>query len=461
MGRGTQKAGFAGRLLCLLLCLAAALSLSGCSLTGFDIQGLMSPPKANEDQQQIYELMKDESGDVDFYYPKDGEYRSAVIMRDLTGNGQEEALGFSGGPDGGITARFFRKTGGSWSQVSSYKNSASQVDRVLFGDLTGNGQEDVVVGWGSPQSKTATLAVYSFQDNGDWVAEYADGYSYSEMMLTDFDADGVMEIFTADVSPQAGAAEQTDIGAYAKVYEMRKSRPIPVYSTKLSSNVEKYSAISCSRAWGGGFMVVLDGLEADGSTITQLVAMNENGSAIYAPLSSEEAREKYGFFLRPPQVQIACMDIGEDGYLEIPWVSLTAGHSSNVTHPSSAYLVDWVRFNLRTGDTVSILPTILNLEENYYLELPGGLKHHIVCYEEGSSRELTFYRVEYDGFGQISTSLKLFSVRAFTRSGWKEQNTGEYELLSEGQGDIVYGAKRYRSGVTTDTMLASFQIIEE
>ena len=55
----------------------------------FDAQALMSPPKSNIDQQSIHKLLQGSRQDITFIYPKSGEYRSAIIMRDFTGDGRK------------------------------------------------------------------------------------------------------------------------------------------------------------------------------------------------------------------------------------------------------------------------------------------------------------------------------------------------------------------------------------
>ena len=47
----------------------------------------MSPPKTTADRQAIYSLLCGEENDVTLVYPKNGDYRSAIISRDLDGDG--------------------------------------------------------------------------------------------------------------------------------------------------------------------------------------------------------------------------------------------------------------------------------------------------------------------------------------------------------------------------------------
>ena len=133
------------------LCLAQA----GCSFSVLDAQNLMSPPRANLEQQGIYELLQGDGQELTFVYPKRGEHRSAIIMRDWTGDGVEDAIGFVSPEGGGVEVSFLEKGESAWRIAASFSNTATQVDMVLFGDLNGDGREDVLIGWGAPLAPRA------------------------------------------------------------------------------------------------------------------------------------------------------------------------------------------------------------------------------------------------------------------------------------------------------------------
>ncbi len=62
---------------------------------------------------------------------------------------------------------FLEKEEDQWRLAASFVNTANQVDVVLFGDLNGDGREDVLIGWGSTASttgRTATVSAYLYQD---------------------------------------------------------------------------------------------------------------------------------------------------------------------------------------------------------------------------------------------------------------------------------------------------------
>lgn len=67
-----------------------------------DTQNLMSPPKATGDKADIQRVIEESAGSYTFKYPQKGDYRSAVIMHDINGDGTDEAVAFykSNTPDG-------------------------------------------------------------------------------------------------------------------------------------------------------------------------------------------------------------------------------------------------------------------------------------------------------------------------------------------------------------------------
>ena len=82
-----------GKVFLLVCVMALPFLFSGCSSIGVDVQTLMRPPKATGERQEIYEAVEQQAGSGFIWkYPRTGQYRSAVIMQDVTGDGVEEAV---------------------------------------------------------------------------------------------------------------------------------------------------------------------------------------------------------------------------------------------------------------------------------------------------------------------------------------------------------------------------------
>ena len=253
------------------LCLAQA----GCSFSVLDAQNLMSPPRANLEQQGIYELLQGDGQELTFVYPKRGEHRSAIIMRDWTGDGVEDAIGFVSPEGGGVEVSFLEKGKSAWRIAASFSNTATQVDMVLFGDLNGDGREDVLIGWGSASGTTGrTAAVDAYLFDGENVTEYLLG-TYGEMTATDFDGDGVIEVFTVDKYLAAEEEGAEDLPALAHLFAWEEGALQELASTAADNSLTNYTSIHFGALDRGLSGVVLDGAKADGSMTTQVFLLEE------------------------------------------------------------------------------------------------------------------------------------------------------------------------------------------
>ncbi len=428
------------KLSALFLGLLLCLSLFGCStFTAFNAKTLMAPPKANEDQQAIHKLLQGNRQDVTFIYPKNGQYRSAIIMQDFTGDGQRDSIGFRALENGGgVEVQFLEKTDGKWRTVAAFKNTALQVDRVCFGNLTGAGPNSVLIGWGSAvgdSGRTAFVSAYIYDRNGG-VSEYSLGL-YSEMALTDLDGDGLTEIFTVDKFLPAETEEDSPSPAKARVYAWDGRTMSQTYTADADNSITSYSSAVFGRLTATLNGVVLDGAKADGSMTTQVFYLKD-GLLINAP-GSVNTEGYLNPFSRPPAAPLVSRDLNGDGYLDIPKATALPVLPEDAAPDSTNYLVKW--FVFRTDSDGSLTArTLVNSAESYWFRLPYQLEGRITASNDALRRTATYTEVtESPETGEKLLGSPLFAIRAFTRSSWESRGeTGGYEYL-QSQGDTVYG----------------------
>ncbi len=423
-----------------LLSLWLLLALSGCSITGLDSRSLMAPPKTNADQQAIYALLRGSRSDLTFVYPRGGEYRSAIIMQDFTGDGVKDAIGFYALEDsGGVAVQFLVKADGEWHTDAVFSNTALQVDRVCFGDLTGDGVSDIVIGWGSTggaTGRTASVTMYHYDGGGSM--QESPMSTYGEMILTDMDSDGVCEIFTVNKFLPAEAEGDASYPAQASLYRWTGSSMAVTAVTDADNSIASYSSISFGLLGEDLAGVALDGAKADGSMTTQLFIM-ENGYLLNVPrkVNTEEYSNP---FSRPSGASFLCRDINGDGILEIPSVSLLPGIPDATVPDSTSYLVTWNAFE-PGGSFSPVTRGLTNLAEGYWFSLPWALNGQITAVNDPERRSVTYTQVVgpgEDGSPQF-LSQPLFSIRVFTRTAWESMGeSGGYELL-DSQEDSFYG----------------------
>lgn len=429
MGRRLLRTGLG-----LLLCLC----LSGCSFSMLDAQNLMAPPKANADQQSIHQLLQGDRTEMALVYPKNGEYRSAIITKDFTGDGSKDALGFYALEDRSVAVQFLLKDGDAWRTAGTFQNTATQVDRVCFADLNGDGRQDVLIGWGSTAGttgRTAAVSAYLFSEGE--ITEYPLG-TYGEMAVTDFDGDGVNEVFTIDkyLPPEGEEGEASP--AMARVYRFVDGQVRAVASVEADNSITNYTALSFGKLSSQLPGVAVDGAKADGSMTTQLFFFDGQGSLQNLP-EGVNGENYQNPFSRPSTTSFTCRDINEDGILEFPAVSLLPGISSDVTPDSTSYLVEWRTLD-KNGDFRAVLYAMMNPRENYWFQVPMWLRQQLSASNNTSTRTVTYTQVvDQEEGDQPLLGSPLFSIRVFTRSAWESrgQSSGYQQLAA--QGDLVYG----------------------
>lgn len=223
----------------------------------------MSPPRANLEQQGIYELLQGDSQELTFVYPKRGENRSAIIMKDWTGDGVSDAVGFVSTEGGGVRVSFLEKYQERWRTAASFVNAATQVDLVTFGDVNGDGAQARALGWGSAAAPPphAAVSAYLYRD-GD-VTETLLG-TYGEMAVTVLNGDGVSEVFTVDKYVAAEEEGAEALPAQAHIYAWQDGALQELHTASADNSITSYTAIHFGKLGRDLSAVVVDGAKADG-----------------------------------------------------------------------------------------------------------------------------------------------------------------------------------------------------
>lgn len=427
------------KLICTILSVCIMLSFCGCSVNFLDPQTLMSPPKANADQQEIHKLLlQDSATDITFVYPKSGDYRSAIIMHDFTGDGTDDAIGFYLLETGGTEVQFLSEIEGKWQTIAKFKNPATQVDRVCFGDLTGDGKDEVLIGWGNTQNlMSATLCAYIYADK--MITEIPIETSYGEMALTDFDDNGIMEIFLAQRQIPSVEESIETIPAKCDVVKLEGTAFVSVDTAEADNSIVIYSSISFGQITPYIKGVLLDGAKADSSMSTQVFYYNNDGEFINSPLGVND-ENFVSPFSRPVGANFISRDINEDNITEIPIATYLPALPSGIKYDSTSFLVNWSIFN-EISDYKIVLPALMNLQENYWFELPRILLGKVTAINDTSLRAVTYSEVitskEEDVDDLIGSPL--FTIRVFSKSAWEERGESRgYTKIAENN-DTIYG----------------------
>lgn len=192
----------------LTVCLLVLLSIfTGCSMYGLDMYSMICPPRSLDEMAKIKDVVQNTAGaDIILKYPKQGEYRSAIIMMDIDNDGQDEAIVFyeKESPKSVVHMMIIDNMSGTWKSVGVFERKSIDVDQVLFADMHGNNINEIIVWFDGYNSKGKNISVYSY--DGKNLRESSSEEIYSDFMLLDFDQDGCEEILAWPVYEQDGSS---------------------------------------------------------------------------------------------------------------------------------------------------------------------------------------------------------------------------------------------------------------
>ena len=411
-----------------LLCVAL---FSGCAAIGLDSQALMSPPRQEGDQGKIQDLLAETTGgEVTLRYPSKGEYRSAIILRDITGDRTNDALALyqSSEENGGTVVSFMTQSQGTWSVIRSFTNPAVQVDRVCFADLDDDGAREVVIGWGNSSLNSCSACVYDYTQDG--ILEIPMEQGYRELGVTTLMDDAQEELFVVTM-----ASDQ--VKAMAQIVRLSEGALQIADAVALDPTVIQYSQLLSGLISPGQKGVVLDGLKADSTMFTQLIYWDSEERALTAPYS-DKASQAMNITSRSPAAAYTSRDIDSNSIIEFPIATSLPG-TDNTSTDSTTYLMNWNQFDAGTQTPVRVMSTVNNTRDGFWFLFPETWRDRVTCRSETSTRSTTFYEwLEDDGTGAPAVGTAILRIQVFTREEWQSNGKG-YTKIAE-QGGLVYGA---------------------
>lgn len=412
-------------MMCIIL--VVMMFFSGCSVVGVDPQTLMSPPRPTGEKEKIHEVLDEEAGgDYTLKYPRRGQYRSAIIIDESNRSSLLEAVVLyqsNSTENAGITIMFVGREGAEWKNIGSFTNPATQVDQVQFGDVDKDGSLDVVVGWGGSTNTSNEICVYSLR--GNVVEELRTERSYSEMIVTDLDADGYEEIFTASVTTP-------DQPASANLYRVRGSAIETVGVADLDVEVTSYLSVSAGMINEDQYGILLDGVKSAGTIsayVTELVYWDSAQQRLAVPFY-DPGTGTANYMRR--YISVTSQDINGDKVIEIPVLTLLPGNT-NPTAEETCYLTNWYRY-LNQDDTLErVMGVVTNSREGYWFMVPDMWRDQVTVRVDYPSRTMAFYEWLPSGDGTQNGAIgaALLRIQVFTEEEWKNRSATGTEGFTE------------------------------
>ena len=458
---------FVKKALTVVLAAVCAVYLSACSLIGGDVATLMRPPRPPGELYEIQKVLESSVKDITMKYPRSGEFRSAYIMQDIDGDGQDEVLTFystkgDGQTSGTLYLHVLTRASGKWKTLDSkVVKDAAGVETVAFVDLDNDGSLEIIVGYTLLAGIEKRLNVYAVDTalNEIFSQSYND---YLTAPLTRQTYAGTNIPMTNLLLIKLNATEPPV--ASARLFTIDRTTSTEIGSATIDGSVSSYGRLQVTKS-GDIACVLIDAYKIDSSMITDVIYFDDASGMLKAPTFNPKTQQTEQTFRRRT---IDCRDIDGDGIIEIPYLSElpsidateltltgdTSSHSTSVVPASDnrVYLTNWMRYDVRDpAKSVSALTAQMNYYDDYYVRFPekwlyteaeaaeleftGNALSRVAVRRDIAARESVFY--EYD-YVNLKPAVTLFTIKVFQESNWDAKIASDFIMLKKA-GGLVYG----------------------
>lgn len=418
--------------------------LSGCSVELRSIDSLMRPPHTATEAELKNSINKLLGNQISYRSPESGENHSAIILRDINGDGTEEAIVFYVKNDDTSVVRMcvLTQSNENWLLVSDFAGNGSGVLNVDFDDLNNDNDEEILVTWFLFEDKSQKmLSVYSSDIKDDTLkVSVRISEPYSIMAVTDVYGTGNKQLLIA-YSNNTRVSDRTTL----KLIGVSEGDEILLINEmNLDSRIVNLLSFSYDLPSGNTTpRLYIDAQISDGQNITQVLEWNTAQRKFVSLINDTDDPD---MTLRSSN--LLCKDIDADGIIEIP---LRKPMSESINSDTSlGYVLEWCE--VADSKLVPQEYYVVNLLENYTLYYPEEWKDKIFVKSNISTRIWDFV--------DLNEKL-LFSIVACNFEDWDENSSVATEMLMI-QNDTVYfcriTAEGEKKGITAADLLEYFTL---
>lgn len=445
------------RFAAVLFGLLMAVTLSGCGdvfknldlhLT-LDPQELYSlpklPAKYTELNNQINEII---GGGAEYAAPTAGTNIQPVQLRDLDGDGKEEALAFfrNAADERPLKIYIYKVDGDTYEQTAVIEGSGTAIYSISYTDLDGDGKTELAVGW-RVSTELQVLGIYALRADGPDELLRSDYVKYSVM---DLNRDKKQEVIVLRAEPDSG-------DSVADYYDWQGRELTAKSSARISTTMAELSLqgrLTQGTLRSGEQACFVTGVADSAQAVTDILTLRK-GELVNIVLSaatgvSTETADFRGLYP---------MDINGDGVTEIPkpeflpiWENTEALYQR----------VDWKNFDAE-GAGEAVMSTYHNMEDGWYLRLPEAWCDQIMVSRTGSANEasVTFYiRAGWEGTPE--PFLRISVIKGTDRET-RAVRGSRFNLLRKADAiyvaELMEGNDGWEHKISEDEVRAAFSLI--
>lgn len=393
------------------------LALTGCTSFGADVEGQLRPPQATGEQGRIEAALGEyiastlTQENYVLKYPQNGAYRSAFVVEDLNGDGNDEALAFYrlGAENGTTHINLLHTSNGEWRSVSDHESSAAEIESVCFGDLDGDGVKELFLCWDMYSSHTYQLTMYSLK--GNRISESFTN-SCASVTVGDLTGDGRDNCLLFHMG-----AEQLTATLWAMKNNVMEELGRTVVDNAVQS-LHTANVVPLTETQNGVF---LDCAKSGDTLVTELLYWD--GSRLVTPFYDGSAD---GNTQTARRSNIPSGDMDEDGVWEWPVCTLLSGYeqADDGSLTTTCWKTTFWSWDAASEQAVQKFSCIYNRADGYYLLLEEGMSRSVTTRYNEKTRALWLYPVSEEG--EVGDAL--LAVRTTPHGSREEDDTTQHKF---------------------------------
>ena len=432
------------RLVAIIMAGIMAFALSGCGPLETNIENLIVPPKPEGDMRPVQEALEASAGKgITLRYPVEGDYRSAIILMDLDGDKENEAVAFySTTADSTVMMHIniIDKDEDGWKSKGNMSLVGSDVESVSFDDLDGNGSLEIIVGWLVYGTVDKKVGIYAFDGKGILQRALEQYTTFTTVDMTG-DGRGELTLLYLDSAHKL---------ANAKVITFSEAGVVEIGNLPLDGGVTSYSKPILSTLSGGTPALYVDAVKGSGMLTEVLWFDNGAFKTIYDP-AQPTAAPTYR------EGTVASRDYNGDGVLDIPRSEILLS-TADLADADKVYFTNWSDFDGLSFRTLS--STFMNYSDGYSLTIPAEWKDRIFLIRRTEARMRIIYNYDPE-IKQAGEEIFRITVVTDREYAEKDYSAEGYFLIANKNG-LVYLSMidvDNRLGITEETVKTMFTLI--
>lgn len=393
----------------LFIC-SVLVSLSGCTQFRLSAEDLIHPPALTQEQTDISTALEKAVGvgGIKYKYPKNGNYRSSFIFKDIDQDGSDEALVFYQIESRGDSCwlNVLDKENEQWYSVCdiSSPNSEAEVDFIDFQTLLGE-KMSIVVGWTDEYMNNKCASVYDY--NGKSLnMNFSQEYNF--LCFDDLNKDKQLDMIAVNCDPYY---EESEVSLITKRTNIQGKNELSITSTlTLPHESSEIISVKSGMVNNSTRAVFIDSIIAtskkEKKIVTQAVAAY--GKDLVNLLDGDETH------LSDSTIRITsslCEDVNGDEIIEIPTITALP------LHEESSEEIFLTTFN-QLGVGRSFIPVkscVINEAHRYLVNFPEKWKENVTVSSTPESNEWNFikYSENPNELSQLLLRIKVYSVKDY------------------------------------------------